>query len=98
MVLEAFFRFLQKELNGDALPLTSLQWGTEVQRLPAAPEFIPSIAEKGVPDDFPSLDGFSLPEPQKDCVSLHFRFPSSRCYNANLFLESVALSSHDHQL
>ncbi|KAI5118790.1 hypothetical protein M0805_005019 [Coniferiporia weirii] len=56
-ILDLFLDFLTAVFDGTAPPTSSLEWGTEVPRLPPPGSFIPALVESGVP---PSLE---LPTP-----------------------------------
>ncbi|KAI5118789.1 hypothetical protein M0805_005018 [Coniferiporia weirii] len=56
-IMDLFLSFLTAVLDGTASPTSSLEWGTEVPRLPPPGPFVMALAESGAP---PSLE---LPTP-----------------------------------
>ena len=68
MIFDVFLSLLVQELNGIAPPISSLKWGQETVRLTAPAELVPSIFEKGVPDNLPDLTDFAMPKPPEGYV------------------------------
>ena len=53
MLLDALLKYLSDEINGRAPSLTSLEWGQEIRRLPAASQVIWNVYEHGKPEPLP---------------------------------------------